>query len=96
MGQATLGLTPLPGGAAVVGSDDRPLYRDSLVNVGQEHKKELMHLMFPPGTYKHVSLGRLSVDFSVAPVTSEIYLPLAIGFMRTDAWCVLFRTYYTA
>ena len=90
-----MGMTPLPGGHGVIGISGSPLYRDSLVNVGQEYKKKLMQRIFPPGVTKWVSLGRLSVELSVAPVSSCIYVSLVVGFMRTDAWCMCCSAHIT-
>ena len=90
-----MGMTPLPGGHGVIGTDGSPLYHDSLVNVSWRHKKELMALTFPPGTYLWVSLGRLSVNLEVAPDTSRVYISLDIGFMRTDAWCMCCSAHIT-
>ena len=88
MGAAGLG-PHLPNRAAVTGSVGSPrLYFDSLVPVPVGRKKELVKHVFPEGVYRWISLGKLSVVLQVDPVTSCIYVGLAIEFIRTGTMCM--------
>jgi hypothetical protein len=97
MGQAPV--APLPGGFVVLGTGGFQIARDNLVALGPGYKKEVMELMFPPGVYQNVSLGRLSVDLSVSPATSRtpyrIYIALHFEFIRTEQYCMCCNAHIT-